>query len=535
MLAVIPVLLLVIAVVLIWVLALFKQRPGTIWLVAALMVTITWVSTVVLGVLNPQPIVINQWLPEPHNFTNLVLSSSAHNWGYGFLLVSLLLAVVFAEAKYLDTPDYVRKIISSILLTAFALLALMAGSLLTFVLCWALIDLVEFGVLAVLMGQPRTLLTAGTSIIFRLVGLILLMLVISLTPTELLAADAVEPEVISSLWGLVVLLVLFRTGTLPLFQPYVNAPAYQRGVVSLLRGIPLLITYAFIQYIVEAGGVAISSGFWLVVVAVAVLWGGLSWFGAADEIRGRPYLLFALAAFGLTVLLTGQIDVLPGLAVLLVVGGGGLFIYSPRFRKFNFFILILVAGMLVMPFTPTATVAHLFEGQTPIVVKGLWMLGLALVIAGMIKHSLTRIQQMDQVETWMRLFHTVALYFLAFSPYLMVGVLWSLQPHLLRWGPGIITTISSGVIVTAFLLLRSRMRFMRLRIKGFVRALETASKTVGNIYQFNWLSRAFSSIGFVISRSVSLLARMMEGDGGILWSFLFAVLLLSLLLARQAP
>jgi hypothetical protein len=197
MLAVIPVLLLIIAVLLIWVLAVIKQRPGTIWLVAAVMVSITWISTVVVGVINPQPIVINNWLPEPFNFTNLVLSSSPHNWVFGFLLVSLLVAVVFSEAKYLDTPDYVRKIISSILLTAFAMLAVMAGSLLTFVICWALIDLIEFGVLAVLMGQPRTLLTSGTSILFRLVGLILLIMVISLTPAEHLAADVVGYESIS--------------------------------------------------------------------------------------------------------------------------------------------------------------------------------------------------------------------------------------------------------------------------------------------------------------------------------------------------
>jgi hypothetical protein len=535
MLAVIPVLLLFSTVVLIWVLALVKQRPGTIWLVAAIMVSITWVSTVLVGVLNPQPILINNWLPEPFNFTNLVLSSSPHNWGFGFLLVSLLVAIVYSEAKYLDTPDYVRKIISSILLTAFAMLTVMAGSLLTFVICWALIDLIEFGVLAVLMGQPRTLLTAGTSILFRLVGLILLILLISLTPAERLAADAVEFEVTSSLRGLVVMLVLFRTGTLPLFQPYVNAPAYQRGVVSLLRGIPLLTTFAFIHYIGDAGGVAISGEFWLVIVTIAVLWGGLSWFGAVDEIHGRPYFLFTLAGFGLTALLTGQIDALRGLAVVLVIGGAGLFLYSPRFKKFNLFILVLVAGMLTFPFTPTASIASLFDGQQPFVVKGLWVLALAFIVAGMIKHSLTRIKHTELLETWMLLFHTAALYFISFSPWVMVAVLWNRQPQLLRWAPGITTAVLSGIILTVFLLLKSRMRSIRFRHKGFEAGFEIVTNYVGKVYQFNWLSRVFSSIGFIISRFVNLLARVMEGDGGILWSFLFIVLLLSLLLVRQAP
>lgn len=535
MLAVVPVLLLISAVVLIWILALVRQRPGTIWLVAEVMVLITWVSAIVIGVLNPPPIVINNWLPEPFNFTNLTLSFSQHNWGFGFLLVSLLVAVVSSEAKYLDTPDYVRKIISSILLTAFAMLAVMAGSLLTFVICWALIDLIEFGVLAVLMGQPRTLLTAGTSILFRLVGLILLILLISLTPAESLAADAVESEVSSSLWGLVVLLVLFRTGTLPLFQPYVNAPAYQRGVVTILRGIPLLITYAFIHYIAEAGGVLINGEFWLVIVGIALLWGGLSWFGAVDEIQGRPYFLFTLAGYGLTVLMTGQIEALHGFSVLLVAGGAGLFLYSPRFKKFNLFVLVLVAGMLALPFTPTASIAQLFGGQEPVVIKVLWALGLGLIVAGLLKHSLTRIKQIESIETWMLFFHTAAMYFIAFSPWVIVAVLWSKQPQLLRWWPGIVTATLSGTILTAYLLFKSRMRSIRMRNKALESGLEMVTSSLGNVYKFNWLSRVFSSIGFVISKFVNLLARVMEGDGGILWSFLFFVLLLSLLFVRQAP
>lgn len=535
MLAIIPVLLLIAAVLLIWILAFLKQRPGSIWLVAAVMVSITWGSIILVGVLNPQPIVINQWLPEPFNFTNLVFSFSAHNWEYGFLLVSLLVAVIFSEAKYLDTPDYIRKISSSILLTAVAMLAVMSGSLLTFVICWAMIDLIEFGVLAVLMGHPRTLVTAVTSILFRLIGLFLLILLVSLTPSEALAENTIEFEVTSPLWWPVVLLVIFRAGTLPLFQPYVQASAYQRGVVTILRAIPLLITFPFIHYIVDARGVAATSDFWLVVVAVAVLWGGASWFGAVDELHGRPYFLFTIAGFGLTVLLTGQIDALLGLAVLLIIGGAGLFLYAPRFKKFNLFIFLLVVDILSFPFTPSAPLARLFDVQGSLIVKGFWGLALALILAGMIKHSLTRVKYEQPAESWMLLFHTVALYFVSVSPWVMVAVLWDRQTQYLRWWPGISIAVLCGLITAVFLLLRSRMRFIRIKHKNLGSGLEMVTTAVGNLYKFNWISRIFSSIGFVISKIVNLLARVMEGDGGILWSFLFIVLLLSLLLLRQSP
>ncbi len=535
MLVALPVLLLFATVLIIWLLAILKIRPGTIWFVAAILVALAWGAMILVGVLDLQPIHIDKWLPEPYNFTSLVFTYSAHNWGFGFLLVSLLVGTIFSEAKYLDTPDYVRKISASILLTAVALSGVMAGSLLTFVISWAVLDLIEFGVLVVLFGEPRTLLTAVSSILFRLVGTFLLILLISLTPADQLASGTVEFEVTSSLWGLIILMVLFRTGTLPLFQPYGQAPAYQRGVVTLLRGIPLLITYAFIHFLVDAGGVVPTGVFWLVIVAMAILWGALSWFGAADEIEGRPYFLFTMAGFGLTVLMTGRIDALAGLAVVLVTGGAGLFLYSPRLKKFNLFILVLIAGMLSFPFTPSAPLARLFAGTEPVLIKCLWMLGFALLVSGMIKHSLTRIKFTQPIETWMLLFHTTALFFIAFSPWVLIAVLWKDQNQYMNWWPGVILTVSITSIMGIFMLLRSKLRFIRIQHKKFNAAFERVNTAAGNIFRINWLSRIFSSIGFVISKIVNLLARVMEGDGGILWSFLFVVLLLSILLLRQAP
>lgn len=535
MLGLVPVFLLISSVVLIWIMAFLKQRPGSIWLVAAIMVSITWVSMILVGALKPQPILINRWLPQPLDFTGLVLYYSPYNWGFGFLLVSLLSAVVFSEAKYLNTPDYVRKISSSILLTAFAVLAVMSRSLLTFVLSWAVIDLIEFGVLAVLMGQPRTMVTSVTSILFRLVGLFLLILVIAITPTEMLASDIIEIEATPALWGLIVLLVLFRTGTLPLFQPYVSAPAYQRGVVTILRTVPLLTTFAFIHYIIDAGGIAYPHLFWLVLTAIAMLWGGFSWFSAADELHGRPYFLFTLSVFGVAVLMSGRIEALPGLAVMLVIGGAGLFLYSPRLKKLNLFLVVLIAGMLAFPFTPTASLAQLFDGPEPLVVKGFWVLALAFLVAGMIRHSLTRVKFTDQAEPWMLLFHQAALYLIAFSPWVIVVFQWRSLSQSMRWWPGISLVAFSGLIMVAFLQLLSRMRFMRIEHRDIEKSLGMVTIMLGNLFKFNWLSRVSSSIGFVLSKIVNLLARVMEGDGGILWSFLFIVLLLSLLLLRQAP
>lgn len=533
MLAVTPVLLLILTVILVWFFALVKLRPGTLWLIVAIAVSLAWGLMILVGIRLPQPIIIDQWLPPPHNFSSLVFTYTPHNWAIGFLIVSLLMAVIFSEAKYLDTPDYIRKISGSILLTAISLLAIMSGSLLSFVIAWALIDLIEFGVLAVLMGQPRTLVSAATSIFFRVVGLLLLILFISITPAEGLGADPIG--VIQPFYGLIVLLVLFRTGTLPLFQPYVKAPDYQRGIVTILRVIPLAMTYAFIQYISDPMGGMIIGEFWLAIVGIAMLWGAVSWFTAIDELHGRPYLLFAMAGFGLTVLMTGKIEALPGLAVVLIAGGGGLFLYSPRLNKFNPFIAILIAGMLSIPFTPSAPLSRLLIGEGSVLAKALWILGLAFLVAGLVKHNLERIEHTHPLEPWMRLFHSAALYFIAVAPWVLVVVLRAQQAQYIQWWPWISIAVLCAFIIGAFVMLRSKLGFALSQHRRINQVVETTTGALGGLLRFTWLSRIFSSLGFIIAKMVNVLARVMEGDGGILWSFLFFVLLLSLLLVRQAP
>lgn len=533
MLAVAPVLLLLLAALLTWLLALIKLRPGSIWLITAVMSTAALGLTLVIGVISPEPLIISDWLPGPHNFTSLIFSWHAQNWAIGFLIITLLTAVIFSEAKHLDSPDYIRKISGSLYLSAFALLAVMAGSPLSFVVAWSLIDLIEFGVLSVLMGQERSLISAATSILFRGIGIFLLLFL-----TSVISATDFQTGLVvftPTLWGIVVLLVLFRTGILPLFQPFQKSPAYQRGIVTILRLIPLATTFAFIQYILSIGQPVQVSGVWLIIITIAILWGALSWFSAKNELMGRSYFLFAMAGFGLAALLTAIPDALPGLAFILISAGAGLFLYSPRLKKINPFIVIMILSFFSIPFTPSAPLSKLFTGDSPFVIRLLWCVGFSFLVAGWFKHSLKRVDDTTQPEPWMLLFHSAALYFIALAPWALVLVFLPQQNLYISWWPCITILVLSALIVGIMFLLRSRFGFVRSQHRNIVEIGERTTSIIGGFLKFNWLSRIFASLGFVIDRIVNNLARVMEGDGGILWSFLFIALLLSLLLTRQLP
>ncbi len=533
MLAVVPVLLLLLAAFLTWFLALIKVRPGSIWLIIAVMSTAAWGVMLLFGLRAPEPLMINEWLPGPHNFTSLIYSWTPQNWAIGFLVITLLTAVIFSEAKYLDSPDYIRKISGSLYLGAFALLAVMAGSPLSFVVAWSLIDLIEFGVLSVLIGQERSLVSAATSILFRGIGIFLLIFLTSVIPPDDFQTGSVVFT--SSIWGVVIFLALFRMGVMPLFQPFQSSPAYQRGIVVILRLVPIATTFAFIQYILAAGQPVRLGGVWFTVTTIAILWGAVSWFAAANELQGRSYFIFTLAGFGLAALLTATPEALPGLAVVLISAGAGLFLYSPRLKKFNPFILIVVLSIFTIPFTPSASLSRLFAGDTPLIFRVLWSVGFAFIVAGWLKHSLKRVEHITPLELWMGLFHSIALYFIALAPWVLVVFFFSQQSQHLHWWPWITIFSLSAAIMGVLLTLRTRFGIVRSKHRNVLEIWKYIFDVIGNILKFNWLSRLFSLLGFVIDRTVNNLVRITEGDGGILWSFLFIALLLSLLLSRQVP
>ncbi|HPD63405.1 MAG TPA: hypothetical protein PLP77_08415, partial [Anaerolineaceae bacterium] len=60
-------------------------------------------------------------------------------------------------------------------------------------------------------------------------------------------------------------------------------------------------------------------------------------------------------------------------------------------------------------------------------------------------------------------------------------------------------------------------------------------KIVDQIFSLTWLMKLFTAFGSILSSAVNIFVRVLEGDGGVLWSFLFLVLLVSLMITRQVP
>lgn len=531
MLSLMPVALLILAALVIQVIGRVTTRAGSTWFLASIIGFITWLSMILIGILLPPVVEIKNWLPQPYLFASLSFQFTRETWIFGFLLVSLLQAVIFFNSRYLETPNYLNKITGAMILTAFGLLAVLSRSPLAFVLTWSLMDLAEFGVLTATQGNVRQNRSNLTAVLFRELGLILLVLLISISTEQTLQSNSLE---LLSGW-LLFLVILLRMGILPIIQDQTDDSHIRRGFLTLLRTLPLITVFSFITILPGSVLPERLMHLLLITSVISALYGSVLWFASKDELTARPYWFFTFGSLAIAAFLTAGVEGLTGLAVAAVSTGTGLFLYSPRFQSKYVYVPILLIGMLAFPFTPTATLTNLINSGSFSLHQVLIVLIYVLMLTGVVKHGFRKDDTQDLAEPWKRVFHNVSLYFIGLSPWIIpvtMFQMFNLKFNLwLSTSIILLTVIFSGL----FFILNKRQFTWKSPISRIWTGVVKGFNIIDQIFRLNWLAKVFSSLSFIISKTAQLLIRVQEGDGGILWSFLFLVLLISLLITRQAP
>ena len=244
------------------------------------------------------------------------------------------------------------------LLTAFGLMAVLARTPLAFVLTWSLMDLAEFGVLTITLDQSLQARSSFAAVLLRELGIVLLVLLMAVSPEQNLRPGDMTPTLIAWLLGLIFLL---RLGILPILPDQEDDSRLRRGFRTLLRTLPFVTAIAFASIFPGLTLAEKGSQIALPALSFAGLLAAILWFFSPDELSGRPYWFFANGLLGLMAFLVNRVEALPGIAVIAVSAGSGLFLYSPKTLKRLAFLPFLLVGLLALPFTPTVGILSLFS------------------------------------------------------------------------------------------------------------------------------------------------------------------------------
>jgi len=533
MLVLLPIFVLLITALAILILQWIRPAFGFSWIIAALSSIASWGILLAYHWHPPAPFIVQNWIPVRGFISNLSFEIDNNSWPYGISLVSLVAGTVLTAGARLQHRSNPIVWAGSLAITSVGLLGTFATSPLALLLAWSSIDLFE---LAIMLGSSQvSRLNQQAVIAFsaRVAGsfLVILAMAVSYAQNVTLTLDTVPAGA-----GIFLLVAAgLRLGVLPLHLPYPQEVLMRRGMGNMLR---MVAPASSLVILARLPGSAVPSAwapYLLVFTGLSVIYGGVMWLTAEDEVKGRPYWIIALAGMAISCVIQGKPAASLAWGVALLLSGGALFLFSARRVRILFILALGVLGLTGLPFTPAASGwAGLLTPPFDLL-DGIFILALPLLIVGYVRHALRAGDAMESLDRWIQIVYPLGLM-------LVAGTLWLVG--VFGW-PGSLTigvwwgSLSSAVLATGgwlWLRFSSRIRITQAKPPGwFVLLIQQSRDGLAAFFRLEWAYQLFGLIFQLVQRIVQLITTILEGDGGVLWVLLLLALLVSLIQAGVRP
>lgn len=505
-------------------LALFVLRLGRPdfkypWLVAVGGASLAFASLFLWQGRFPLSLSLPPWQPETVFLYSPALLGDGISWPYALALAALAGAVIWTSVVRLENEPLSWA--GVLLLAALGTLAVAAGNPLTLVLVWSAIDLTEL--LIMLRSSEGESHTESVVVAFaaRLAGtgMLLFASMVSLgagTPMDFRAVPASAGIYLLVASGL-------RLGVLPLHLPYRKENVLRRGFGTALRLVSAAASLALLARIPAGALPSPLKPAFLVLAALTALYAGWMWLRASDEVLGRPFWVLGLASFSIAASLRADPVGSTGWGLALILSGGLLFLFSARQRSILWLVFLGLWGLSSLPYSPTAAAWQSGEQAS-------WLLLLpflpaqALFMAGFVRHALHPGEtSLESQEQWVKAIYPTGLLLLVGTSILLGWWGWDGAQLTGQWGLAIIVAaLAAGAFVLA------RRTLVRDEPGG-------GSAQWVRLLRLEWLYRFLTAVYRALRRIADLVTAALEGEGGLLWSFLLLVLIVSVISTRWQP
>lgn len=513
MLISLPVLFLVLAALALLILRLFRPNFKYPWVVALSGAILAFAGVMLWQVRFPASASLPAWQPlSVFNYIPTWLADGV-SWPYALSLTALAAAIILTSVVRNENAPMPWA--GTLLLTALGILAVSAGDPLTLILAWTAIDLAEL--ITMLRSTEGESQNRAVVVAFaiRLVGT---GFVIWASAVSSAAHLPMNFDRITSNAGIYLLFASgLRLGVLPLHLPYRKENVLRRGFGTSLRLVSAAASLSVLARLPAGTLDSPWTPFLLALTALPAIYAGWMWLRASDEIPGRPFWVLGMAALAVASTLRASPEGSIGWGVALILCGGLVFLYSARQRNILWLPLLGLWGISALPFSPSAAAWTTGNSAS-------WFFLLpflpaqALLIAGFIRHALHPGEtSLESQERWARILYPAGLFLLAGSSVLLglwgwdgsrtFGVWWAAIP---------VALLAVGAVILA--------------LKVLART-QSAITQWGDVLRLDSFYKFLNSIVRFLERLARFVTTTLEGEGGIFWSILLLVLILSLLSA----
>lgn len=488
-------------------LALARLKPAFVWgwLLAVLTALLTWALLVAQSFFLPNAVTLLQWQTLFWFQQPPALLIDEISLPFAVLCASLTFAVLatagIRNLNQVGMPD-ARLWAGMLAFGAVGLLAALAQNPLTLALAWMLLDAVEQVLMLTQVRAPRA--REQTVVIFsaRVLGTLFLLWAALMAWAE---AGSLQFEAVPARAQFFLLLAAgLRLGVLPLHLPFADFVPLRRGLGTLLRLIPAVSALMLLARVASVP-ILLTNGYLLTAFTViAGLYAGWGWWRAENSLAGRPFWLLGIGALAVFAALNGAPWAVVAWSVSGLVLGGLLFLLEVQPAPGRW----LLAGAVLflgLPFTPSA--GGLSGGWG--VLAGVTH---ALLWGGWLRFTLRVQSAMPPASAVLRWTYRLGTLILLSAGWVGqrangwdVTLLWVLLPL-------------GGAALWGWWKLRSP----RALPPGMLTNLRLPNFSLGWLYSRVW------QMYRVLLRAFATLNELLEGEGGVLWSFLLLALVFAL-------
>ncbi len=412
--------------------------------------------------------------------------------------------------------------VSILFITSLGLLAVTAANLLTFLLAWAAIDLLELVILLSQMIKSRT----RESIILAFsakVSATCIVIIATVLPGP--RGAALSSDTIT--WPATILLLLavgLRLGVLPLHLPYTKGLPINRNLATVLRLVSAAGSFILLVRLPSIGGMGGLLPYLLGLTLLAGIYAAIKWLLAKDELDGRPYWLIGTSSLAIASAILSQPAACLAWVMASLLSGGMVLSMSLRHRKLIPLVTLGVVNLSGLPFSPTWQVTSLFQFPSLTGIGfagygvGLFFILLiqAFLLAGFTHHILRGILSDKSVpsihvERWAWALFPFGL-ILILLIHLVIG--WFMLPNLNK------LPLSAWIMGPSTLILSAVLLYLAHYLSHSYRsAVDPNLRSVWDrVFSLNWIYRLFWRIYRTLTRVFALVSLVLEGDGGLLWA-----------------
>ncbi len=487
------------------------------WLVAAGGAILALVSVFLWQLHLPQTFSFFTWQPQTVFAQTPAWLGDKFSWPYAVCLAGLAVAAILTSIVRSDIDPLAW--VGILLLTALGLLVVTSVNPLTLVMVWSALDLAELVAMLASTEGEKPSGTVMVAFVTRLCGSGLVLWVYTVYSAS---GQFQDLQTTPTQAGIFLLCAIgLRLGILPLHLPYRHENSVRRGFGTVLRLVSAASSLALLAHIPVRAIATPLTPYLLFMAALTAIYAGWKWMRASDELSGRPFWVLGMSALAIASALRGNPTGSIAWGVTLVLGGGILFLYSARQRTLSWLLMLSLYGLSSLPFSATASSWQSGISVFPL----LWIILLpaqALLMTGFIRHALhPGDSSLESQPLWAQVIYPLGLTSLV-TILILLGLWgWDGTFKIGLWWAALFTLALVGGLV--WLVFRVLPRFGTPR----------SANQWGDLLGLNWMYDVIWGFYRFLEHLSSVITGTLEGDGGILWSFLLLVLILSVFSSRR--